>query len=439
MALVESMGGQDTAVERAIGRYTRKPVPIRPRLACVQGGRCRARKQTTMKRSLAQAATAAALLLALGATPAIAADPVVVAVGDIACGANTPSGTDCVYSRTADLAVAQNPTVALLLGDTQYENGELSNYRSYFAPTWGRLKSIARPVLGNHEYGTSGAAGYFDYFDGVGATSGVAGDRGKGYYSFYVGDWHIVSLNSNCSQVACYAGSTQERWLRSDLAANTKPCTLAQMHHPRWSSDVNELTSTATDPLVQALYDSGTDLMLVGHAHDYERFAPQDPDGTPDTARGITQIIVGTGGRSEVAFAPQAEPNSIVRKTGTYGVLRLNMHSGFYDYKFLPIAGQTWTDSGAGTCHNASSSQQRVLSFTPSGDAYVDANQPTKNFGKTTTLNADNSPQRQSYLKFDVAGLNGAKIQSAKLRLYNADPSNSGGTVAALASTAWTE
>src|SRR4051794_4997198 len=199
MASVESMGGQDTAEARAIGRYTRKPVPIRPRLACVQGGRCRARKQTTMKRSLAQAATAALLMLALGAGPARAADPVAVAVGDIACGANTPSGTDCVYARTADLAVAQSPSVALLLGDTQYENGELSDYKSYFNPTWGRLKAIEHPVLGNHEYsnGKSTGSGYWDYFDGVGQANGPAGARGQGYYSFDVGSWHIVSLNSN--------------------------------------------------------------------------------------------------------------------------------------------------------------------------------------------------------------------------------------------------
>jgi hypothetical protein len=391
-----------------------------------------------MKRTITQAVLAAALFV-LAAAPAHAADPVAVAVGDIACGANTPAGTDCVYAKTADLAVAQAPTVALLLGDTQYENGELSNYQRYFSPTWGRLKSISRPVPGNHEYGTANAAGYFDYFNGTGQANGAAGARGQGYYSFNVGSWHVVSLNSNCSIVPCYAGSAQERWLRADLAANTQPCTLAQWHHPRWSSDINELTSTATDPLVQALYDSGADLLLAGHAHDYERFAPQDPDGTPDTARGITQIVVGTGGRSEVAFAPQAEPNSIVRKTGTYGVLRLNMHSGSYDYKFLPIAGQTWTDSGAGTCHKAASSQQRVLNFAPSGDTYANSTAPTKNFGKSTVLIGDGSPQIETYLKFTVAGLNGAKVKSAKLRLYNVEPTASGGSLNALTTTSWSE
>src|SRR4051794_32241330 len=338
-----------------------------------------------MKRFLAQATAAVALLLAVGAAPALAADPVVVAVGDIACGAKTPSGTDCLQAKTADVAVAQNPNLALVLGDNQYENGDLADFQKYYQASWGRLKSITRPTIGNHEYanGASNADGYFDYFDGAGQSDGPAGPRGKGYYSYNVGDWHVVTLNSQCDKVSCYAGSTQERWLRADLAANTKPCTMATWHHPRWSSDINELNSTAVDPLVQALYDSGADLLLVGHAHDYERFAPQAPDGTPDTARGLTQIVIGTGGRSEVAFSPQAEPNSIVRKTGTYGVLRLNMHSGFYDYKFVPITGQTFTDSGAGDCHNAASSQQKVLTFSPSGDAYADSGSPTKNFGRT--------------------------------------------------------
>src|SRR3954447_11290550 len=145
-----------------------------------------------MKRTFAQAALAAALFV-LAAAPAHAADPVAVAVGDIACGANTPAGTDCVYSKTADLAVAQNPTVALLLGDTQYENGELSNYQKYFNPTWGRLKAIERPVVGNHEYanGSSSGSGYWDYFNGTGQSNGPAGARGQGYYSFNVGSWHV--------------------------------------------------------------------------------------------------------------------------------------------------------------------------------------------------------------------------------------------------------
>ena len=395
-----------------------------------------------MKRILAQAAAAAALVLALGATPALAADPVVVAVGDIACGANTPKGTDCLQSKTADVAVAQNPNLALVLGDNQYENGELSNFNNYYAKSWGRLKSVTRATIGNHEYanGASNASGYWDYFNGTGQNDGPAGPRGKGYYSYNVGNWHIVTLNSQCDKVACYAGSTQERWLRADLAANTQPCTLATWHHPRWSSDVNELTNTSVDPLVQALYDSGADLLLVGHAHDYERFAPQDPDGTPDTARGLTQIVIGTGGRSEVAFAPQAEPNSLVRKTGTYGVLRLDLHNGYYNSKFVPIAGQTWTDSSTGNCHNAASSQQRILNYSPSGDTYADSGQPTTNFGKATTLAARApSPQRASYLKFDVAGIGAAKVQSAKLRLFNKDASSVGGQVNALTSTSWTE
>jgi len=388
-----------------------------------------------------QSVVAAALLvLAVGAAPAGAADPVAVAVGDIACGAATPSGTACLYAKTADVAAAQNPNVVMPLGDDQYEKGELSDFRNFYDRTWGRLKSISRPVVGNHEYQVSGAAGYFDYFNGVGVNDGPAGARGKGYYSYDIGDWHVVTLNSNCSFVACYAGSPQESWLRADLAGNTKPCTMALWHHPRWSSDVNELTNTSVTPLVQALYDSGADLLLVGHAHDYERFAPQDPNGSPDTDHGLTQIVIGTGGRSEVAFAPQAEPNSLVRKTGTYGVFRLGLHNGYYDYKFVPITGQTFTDSGAGDCHNAASSQQKILTFAPSGDAFVDSGQPTKNFGRTSTIRVrGGSPTRQGYLKFDVGGINGDKVVSAKLRLYAGDASDNGGVLNQITTTSWTE
>ncbi len=393
----------------------------------------------THRQRALRAAAAALAACAVGAPAALAADPVVVAVGDMACGADTPAGTDCLHAKTSDVAVGQNPDAVLTLGDDQYEQGQLSNFNTYYGPTWGRLKSVTRPTAGNHEYLTSGAAGYFDYFNGSGATAGPAGDRGKGYYSFNLGSWHLVALNSNCTVVSCSAGSAQESWLRADLAANTAPCTLAYWHHPRWSSDTNELNSTSVDPLMRALYTSGADLVLSGHAHDYERYLPQDPDGAPDTTRGLTEIIVGTGGRSEVSFSSTPNLNSIVRKTGTYGVLRLGLHSGYYDHKFLPIAGQTWSDSGAGDCHNAASSQQRQLTFTPSGDTYADSGRPSANFGSGTTMSADGSPQRVSYLKFPVSGLNGTSVKSAKLRLYVKDPSVSGGTFNTVADTSWGE
>lgn len=373
------------------------------------------------------------------ATPASAADPVVVAAGDMVCGADTPAGTDCVHAKTSDVAVAANPQAVLTLGDNQYENGQLANFQSFYGPTWGRLKSVTRPTAGNHEYGTAGAAGYFDYFNGSGASSGVAGDRGKGYYSFNLGAWHIIALNSNCAEVACYAGSPQESWLRQDLAANTAPCTLAYWHHPRWSSDLYELDTTAVDPLMRALYTSGADLVLNGHAHDYERFLPQNPDGGADSARGLTEIVVGTGGRSEVSFSKTPNINSLVRKTGTYGVLKLGLGNGIYNYNFLPIAGQTWTDSGAGECHNAASSEQRQLTFAPSADTYADAGSPGANYGKDTTMYADASTERNAYLKFPVTGLNGAVVQSAKLRLWAKDPSKSGGTFSAVGDTTWGE
>jgi hypothetical protein len=376
---------------------------------------------------------------AVGAPGAMAADPVAVAVGDMACGADTPSGTPCAHAKTSDVAVAQSPDVVLPLGDEQYEAGQLSNFTSFYEPTWGRLKAVTRPVLGNHEYQTTGASGYFDYFNGTGNAAGPAGDRSKGYYSFNVGSWHVVALNSNCTQVSCTAGAAQETWLRADLAANTAPCTLAYFHHPRWSSDTYDLGTPSVAPFVQALYAGGADLMLTGHAHDYERFAPQNPDGIMDSARGLTEIVVGTGGRSEVSFSATPNINSLVRKTGTFGALRLDLRTGSYSFNFKPIAGQTWTDSGAGECHKAASSAQRVLSFAPSADTYADATKPTVNYGRATTVKADASPQRASYLKFAVDGVGGARVASAKLRLYATDASPSGGALSAVADSSWSE
>lgn len=318
------------------------------------------------RRLCAGSLLAAAAVLAVALPGTAAADPVVVAAADMVCGGDTPAQTDCVYGKTADTAVAQAPDAVLAAGDLQYEKGQLAYFRQFYDPTWGRLKTVTRPALGNHEYLTSKAAGYFDYFNGVRVSDGPAGQRGKGYYSFNLGRWHIVALNSNCSYVSCAKGSAQERWLAADLAANKQPCTLAYWHHPRWSSDIYELNTKAVDPFVRDLYAAGADLVINGHAHDYERFVAQDPDGRVDLERGLTQVVVGTGGRSEVAFTATPNMNSLVRKTGTYGVLRLDLHDGSYDGKFVPIAGQTWSDSFSGTCRNAPAAQPTPDTTAPS-------------------------------------------------------------------------
>ena len=283
---------------------------------------------------------------------AAAADPVIAAAGDIAC---SPSGsvtsTKCRQKATSDLLVNAGLSAVLTLGDEQYDSGSYSNFTKSYDPTWGRMKAITYPVPGNHEYKTAGATGYFDYFNGVGAFSGRAGDRDKGYYSFDVGTWHIIALNSSdhCQMVACGKGSPQETWLRADLAAHPTSCTLAYWHHPRFNSG-HEGNATFMQAIFQDLYDANVDVVLGGHAHDYERFAPQDPNGKLDRARGIRQFVVGTGGAFFTAFG-SIKPNSEVHNGSTYGVLKLTLHPISYDWQFVPEAGKSFTDSGSASCH----------------------------------------------------------------------------------------
>lgn len=279
-----------------------------------------------------------------------ASDPIIVAAGDIACGALT-SGKLCVHAQTAALASQSNPTAVLVLGDNQYENGSYAEYTTYYAPTWGALKSITYPVIGNHEYHTSGASGYFDYFNGVGTQTGRAGTRGQGYYSTNIGTWHVVVLNDNCASVTggCAAGSPQEQWLRADLAANPAACTLAALHIPRFSSGKHgsKIASTA---LWKALYDFGADVVLVGHDHNYERFAPQTHQGQRDDAFGIREFVVGTGGE-ELETKGVTAPNSELFDNTSMGVLRMTLSPNGYGWRFLAIPGHTQADTGSAQCH----------------------------------------------------------------------------------------
>jgi acid phosphatase type 7 len=243
-----------------------------------------------------------------------------------------------------------------VLGDLQYEDATYDKFLRSFDITWGRLKSLLRPAVGNHEYRVFGAAGYFDYFNGVGFLDGPAGRRDRGYYSYDVGDWHLVALNSQCShppiddgEVDCAAGSAQEQWLRADLAANPRRCTLAYWHHPLISSGLAGFNS-AVQPLWQALYDAGVEVVLTGHDHGYERFAPMDPNATRDGARGIRQFVVGTGGKNHQQ--PRAfQANSEVRGNGSFGVLKLTLQPDAYAWEFVAEPGATFTDQGANDCH----------------------------------------------------------------------------------------
>jgi hypothetical protein len=205
--------------------------------------------------------------------------------------------------------------------------------------------------VGNHEYLTPGAAGYFDYFNGAGNAHGPAGERARGYYSFDVGSWHLIALNSVCDEVGgCHAGSPQERWLRADLAAHPARCTLAYWHHPRFSSGLQS-SSTRFIPFWQALYEAGVDVVLNGHDHSYERFAPQDPEGQLDPDHGIRQFVVGTGGGSHYGFPGVILPNSEAQNADTFGLLMLTLHPTRYDWEFVPMAGKTFQDSGTAACH----------------------------------------------------------------------------------------
>lgn len=279
-----------------------------------------------------------------------AAEVVVAAAGDIACapssgkfndGEGTP--TNCRQKATADLMLGIAGLDAVLaLGDIQYDTGELSAYHGSYDRSWGRLKSITYPAVGNHEYLTRDAAGYFTYF------GSRAGDPSTGYYSVDLGAWHVVALNSNCSKVGgCGEGSPQLEWLRADLAAHPRACTLAFWHHPLFSSGQHG-DNPGVAPLWEALDAAGAELVLAGHDHDYERFAPQDARGNADP-RGMRQFVVGTGGKNHYRVG-DLQPNSEAHSDDTYGVLRLTLRADGYDWAFLPEPGKVFTDSGSGTC-----------------------------------------------------------------------------------------
>ena len=238
-------------------------------------------------------------------------------------------------------------TNVLTLGDNMQSDPSPTGFATVFDSTWGRVKPLIHPEAGNHDYGYSGAKGYYGYF------GAAAGDPTKGYYSFDIGAWHLVALNSNCSKIAggCAFGGAQELWLKADLAAHPGQCILAYEHHPRYSSG-HDGDNTFMSDLYQDLYNAGADLLLSGHSHDYERFNPQDNAAHLDTAHGITQFVVGTGGAFFTGLGTR-HPNSVASQNSTFGVLALTLHPTSYDLRFQPEAGKTWTDSGSRACHAA--------------------------------------------------------------------------------------
>ena len=279
-------------------------------------------------------------------------DPVIAAAGDIACvpGATVTAST-CRQMATSDLLVNRSLARVLTLGDNQYNNASLYDFTNSYDPSWGRVKGITSPSVGNHEYLTVDAAGYFDYF------GTAAGDRTKGYYSFDVGNWHLIALNSNCAVLAdrfgdgCAEGTLQNDWLEDDLLTHQgTTCTLAYWHHPRFSSGGHG-DSVDVKPFWDDLYAGGADVVLSGHSHNYERFAPMDPEGAADTTSGIREFVVGTGGKSHVVTTTPPRATSEVLNFDTFGVLELTLHPDSYDWNFAAESGATFTDSGSGTCH----------------------------------------------------------------------------------------
>jgi acid phosphatase type 7 len=267
------------------------------------------------------------------------------------------------FVGAGDIAIcdigAQEATARLLdgiggtvftLGDNAYPNGRAEDFSRCYDPAWGRHKARTRPAPGNHDYNSPGAQPYYDYY----GTN--AGPSGAGYYSYNLGAWHIIALNSDAGVAT---GGGQEAWLRQDLAANAdSKCTLAYWHHPLFSSGQN-----GNNPYMRAtfriLYENNADLVLTGHDHTYERFAPQDADGRPDPTRGIRQFVVGTGGMVPLYQFTSSQPNSERKETSltrdpkdhaTHGVLKLTLNADSYGYEFITV-GRGTLDAGSGTCH----------------------------------------------------------------------------------------
>jgi hypothetical protein len=283
---------------------------------------------------------------------AAAQTAILVGAGDIV-GCQDPRGA----LATARLIERIQGTV-FTLGDMVYDAANLAQFQSCYGTAWGKFKDRTRPAIGNHEYREPHATPYFQYW------GEQAGPPGKGYYSYELGAWHVVVLNTNCEAPGlggCGAGSPQELWLRQDLQEHRRACIVAYGHHPLFSSGI--FRSHAVHPelkrLWEDLYAAHADLILAGHEHSYERFAPQDPDGRADPQHGIREIVVGTGGRSHYPLGPVL-PNSEVQNFDTYGVLKLTLSPQGYTWEFIPEEGKSFHDSGVGVCQNRAPQQARV-------------------------------------------------------------------------------
>ncbi len=294
-------------------------------------------RQTSAR--LAVAGGVAAVLATLGVgsarlrSQAATADSVTfVGAGDIAVCSNLTAAR-----ATAKLLDAIPGTI-FTLGDHNYKRGDALEFRDCYGSTWGPFKARTRPTIGNHDLIVSRGRPYFDYF------GDNAGTERRGYYSFELGAWHLVSLNSSAP---VKSDSAQVKWLKQDLAEHPNACVLAYWHVPRFSSGA-EVDKSLGD-VWKVLYDAGVDVVLNGHVHDYERFAPQDDQGRPDPARGIREFVVGTGG-GVLDPIKQPAPNSEIYNDRTHGVLKLTLNAQSYAWEFVPVAGQRFRDAGTAQC-----------------------------------------------------------------------------------------
>lgn len=267
-------------------------------------------------------------------TKALAKETVTVA------GAGDICGDAC--NQTDDLITDINPASVFTAGDNAYEDGTLDEFQEQYEPTWGAFKDKTRPAPGNHEYHTDGE-GYYEYF------GDLAGEPGKGYYSYDVGDWHFVAINS---EIDFDPGSEQGQWLADDLAATTKPCTAAYTHHPRFSGG-DHGDDSGMDDIFSTLYDNRADLFVTGHDHHYERFAPAAPDGGEDAENGLRSFVIGTGGRALYSSTNPTDGPSEVFNNDTFGVGKFDLTATGYSMDFVPVAGRDFTDHVEGNCHKA--------------------------------------------------------------------------------------
>ena len=438
-------------------------------------GRAAQARRSRRLRALAISAIALAWIVAVPAVVrpvAAAGDPVIAAAGDIACDpANTHfnggagTGTYCMQMATSNLLVNHGYSAVLPLGDTQYYCGSLAAYEASYDQSWGRVKSISHPVVGVHEYLTHGgsepftgcdnsnanAAGYYTYF---GAAAGTAG---QGWYSYDIGAWHLIALNTQCTPAGgCGPTSPQGKWLAADLAAHPNQCILAYFHLPLFSSGGR--SNPNSQVFWQMLYAAHADVVLNGDDHIYERFSPQTPTGASDPTNGITQFTVGTGGANHTTIQGPIAANSVVRNNTSFGVLALTLHQASYSWQFIAATG-SFTDSGSASCHNAAAGPTPTATatptptatptatptggsgsatFGPSADAYVDASQPNSNFGASTQLRIDGSPTVNSYLTFNVTGISGT-VTSATLRVFASSSQSTGYTAYSVPVTTWGE